>query len=276
MDLYANVSQQLARTLTRSYSSSFSASSLLFPKHVRNHIYNIYGLVRIADEIVDTYQGDNKRELLDRLESETYASIESGYSTNPIVQAFVITAQKHLIDEELIAPFFASMRSDITLKPTLSQTQYDEYIYGSAEVVGLMCLKVFVAGDKADYDKLANGAKHLGAAYQKTNFLRDFASDYTELGRVYFPGVTFAKFSETDKKAIVTDIRADFDVAKLAIPQLPESARRAVRASYYVYRELLDELALTPADTIKSSRVRISNWRKSNVILTSLANKDKS
>jgi len=275
MDLYSQVSMQLSKQLTRSYSSSFSASSLLFSREIRREIYAIYGLVRIADEIVDTYRGKDQRKLLDNLEKETYDAIKRQYSVNPIVHAFALSASKFNIDKQLIEPFFASMRSDIDPATSFTQKAYDEYIYGSAEVIGLMCLRVFVDGDNESYERLKQGAQKLGAAYQKTNFLRDFASDYSELGRIYFPGVAFDTFTDEQKNVIVKDIQADFAEAKIALTKLPDSSRRAVKASYNVYKELLDELALASADTIKASRIRLSNWRKSQLILTSLANQEK-
>lgn len=270
MDLYTSVSQQLAKQLTTRYSSSFSASSLLFSKQIRNHIYAIYGLVRIADEIVDTYQGDNQLQLLDDLEADTYRAMQCGYSVNPIVHAFAVTATTYNIEPALIKPFFDSMRSDISPPIAFSQSQYEHYIYGSAEVVGLMCLRVFTLGDSTLYEQLQTGAQKLGSAYQKANFLRDFASDYHDLHRVYFPGVSFETFNEDDKQAIVDDIKADFAVAKPTIVKLPKGAQKAVRASYDVYYELLIKLEQTPAASIKQSRVRVPNWRKSVLILDSL------
>ena len=209
MELYSKVSSLLAQLLTRKYSSSFSSASRLFPKQVQIHIYNIYGLVRVADEIVDTYDGNGKRALLDNLEQEVYDAIERGFSANPIVQAFSETAKSNAITKELIAPFFESMRMDISQK-SFNKQEYETYIYGSAEVIGLMCLKVFCEHSGGTYKTLKPGAQRLGAAYQKVNFLRDMAADYMELGRVYFPNVTYENFNEHEKLAIINDIHTDF------------------------------------------------------------------
>lgn len=261
MDLYNNISYELAEHLTKRYSTSFSMSSRLFSADVRPHIYAIYGMVRIADEIVDTYRGDDAGRLLDEFEEAVYAACQSEYSTNPILQAFSVTAKKFTITTELIQPFFASMRMDLH-STDFSKKQYQEYIYGSAEVVGLMCLRVFVGGDNERYEALKDGAKALGAAYQKVNFLRDMKADYQELGRVYFPGVEFDSFSEDDKQAIASDIEQDFLMAKTAIDNLPASAKSAVKTSYVYYYKLFERLQCASVEDIKSKRIRVPNWQK--------------
>lgn len=261
MELYLSTTQACSRLFTRSYSSSFSMASLLFSKSIRKHIYAIYGLTRVADEIVDTYTGSESRALLDELEQETYRAIQRHYSTNPLVHAFQATAEQFGIDESLLMPFFASMRSDIIAR-RFTKTEYNNYIHGSAEVVGLMCLRVFCDGDSEQYDQLKTGASKLGAAYQKINFLRDMAADYSSLNRVYFPGVGYDSFDETAKRDIIADIQADFAVAQPSIRQLPSGARKAVSASFRYYTALLAKLERTPAKTIKLKRVRISTARK--------------
>ena len=261
MDLYTKTSYELSRTLTLRYSTSFSKSSQLFDTSIRKYIFAIYGLVRIADEIVDTYQGKDSEALLDTLENDTYAAIKAGYSTNPIIHAFADTFRKFDIDRSLIKGFFKSMRTDIA-QTSFTQKQYETYIYGSAEVIGLMCLKVFVHGDADEYKHLEPGAKVLGAAYQKVNFLRDIASDYNDRGRVYFPGVNFETFSEADKRAIEKDIAADFKIARGAILQLPKNARKAVRLSFEYYNELLRTIEKTSAETLKTTRVSVPNTKK--------------
>jgi len=266
MDLYLATAQTSSRLFTNAYSSSFGLASRLFNKSIRPHIYNIYGLTRIADEIVDTYKGADAGKILDELEQETYRAMARCYSTNPIVHAFQATAQQFGIDKTLLQPFFASMRTDLT-KRRFSQAEYQRYIHGSAEVVGLMCLRVFCNGNDAQYTQLAEGARRLGAAYQKVNFLRDLAADHNELQRCYFPGVTYEGFDEAAKQAIVADIRADFAVAAPTITDLPAGAKRAVRASYRYYLALLDKLAATPAATIKKRRIRISNARKLSLLV---------
>lgn len=260
MELYTATSYQLAERLTKRYSTSFSLSSRLFSSDIRPHIYAIYGLVRIADEIVDTYRGKDAQRQLNRLHKDTLAAIKNGYSTNPIIQAFADTAARFSITDELIAPFFASMAMDLNTI-LFTKKSYRQYIYGSAEVVGLMCLKVFVP-DEATYETLRPGAQALGSAYQKVNFLRDMRTDYSELGRVYFPGVTFETFNEKQKADIIKDIQSDFDASVGSLWQLPASAQKAVLASYLYYCALLDKLARSSVDTIKHSRVRVPNSQK--------------
>ncbi len=261
MDLYASTSYEISERITTRYSTSFSMSSRLFKKTIRPHIYAIYGLVRIADEIVDSYGGSDAEDRLNELEAQTMEAIQSHYSTNPVVHAFADTAIKYDIGESLIAPFFESMRMD--LQPQhYDAAAYERYIYGSAEVVGMMCLKVFVGGDTNQYDILAPGARSLGAAYQKVNFLRDINADYTELGRTYFPGLIYERFGDHDKQIIIADIEKDFSGSRRSIDSLPKNARRAVRASYFYYNALLRKLDRSPAATISRGRIRISNIHK--------------
>ena len=219
-------------------------------------------MVRLADEIVDTYRGDDMAAQLDAFEAEVYGACNIGYSSNPVIHAFALTARLYRIDRSLIGPFFTSMRVDVR-RTAYDQIAYEEYIYGSAEVIGLMCLKVFCKGDAAQYDTLKDGARALGSAYQKVNFLRDIAADYKELGRLYFPGaVTYDTFNEADKQTIINDIAADFEAAQPSIDQLPTTARDAVRLSRRYYSELLDRIERTPAEALKTTRVRIPNTRK--------------
>lgn len=261
MELYSSVAYQNSALLTRAYSTSFSLSSHFFPKGMRAHIYAIYGLVRIADEIVDTYTGKDARELLDTLEQTTYDAIDRGYDPNPIVHAFAQTARRYSIDKILIAPFFHSMRIDIDPQ-RYTESLYKEYIHGSAEVVGLMCLKVFCEGNDKLYKELKTGAAALGSAYQKVNFLRDMADDYKRLGRVYFPGAKFETFNEKTKEEIIKDIEKDFKEAHIALKSLPKSSRLATMTSYVYYQSLLKKLEATPAKVLKEKRTRISNAYK--------------
>lgn len=261
MELYEAVSYTFAKQLTERYSTSFSASITLFPKAMRRHIYAIYGMVRVADEIVDTYRGRDAREQLERFYDEVIRACGMGtpYSTNPIVHAFALTARQYSIGNELIDPFFDSMRMD--LRPVdFDQKSFDAYIYGSAAVVGLMCLKVFVGGDMNRYDKLAPGAERLGNAYQKVNFLRDIGADKNHLKRNYFPGIT--TLTDREKRRIVDDIQIDFDLAKDYIAALPPAAKNAVVLSARYYQELLDRLSKTPAETLRTSRVRVPDIQK--------------
>lgn len=271
MDLYSRTSYQLSEILTKKYSTSFSSSSQLFSKEIRPDIFAIYGMVRLADEIVDTYKGKDAELILNDFEKDVYSSIESQYSTNPILQSFALTAKKYEIDKGLIKPFFDSMRFD--LKPQkMNSKNYQTYIYGSAEVVGLMCLKVFISNDTQKYQQLEAGARALGSAYQKVNFLRDMKTDYEDLGRVYFPGINFKNFNDDQKEQIINDIENDFKVAKEAVVKLPSNSKKAVATSFYYYSELLDKLKKTSAQDIKSRRVRVSNFKKSLIFIKSVVN----
>jgi 15-cis-phytoene synthase len=261
MELYSNTSQRISQVVMRAYSTSFSSSSSLFHRSIRADIYNIYALVRIADEIVDTYQGDDSLKLLDDLESETLAAMTREYSTNPVVHAFGITARTFAINAGYITAFFTSMRMDIT-PTTYTPTLYQTYIYGSAEVIGLMCLAVFCGDDKQAFTSLSRGARYLGAAYQKINFLRDLSADSRDLGRLYFPGYTIDSFDESAKQAVINDIEHDISKAQESITKLPRSAHRATRLSWLYYMALLHKLRACPVATIKSKRVRINNVHK--------------
>lgn len=261
MDLYTTTSYDVAKRLTERYSTSFSTSSTLLTKDLRPHIYAIYGMVRVADEIVDTYRGPDAAEQLERFYDEVIRvrAMDRPYSTNPIVHAFALTAVRYGIDKDLIDPFFNSMRMDLSIQK-FDQKAFDTYIYGSAAVIGLMCLKVFVSGDKKRYTRLTPGAERLGLAYQKVNFLRDIGTDQVQLQRRYFPGVT--ELDEAERHAIIADIQQDFDVAKTYITQLPDTAKSAVLLSYRYYQALLDRLKITPVDELHTNRIRVPNIHK--------------
>jgi len=265
MDLYTATSYKASRLVTNAYSTSFGLSIRLFEPSLRPHIYAIYGLVRIGDEIVDTYDGVDQRELLDSLEAETKRAIKSGYSTNPIIHAFAQTARTFDITSTLISPFFKSMRMDLTPQ-TYDQKKYETYIHGSAEVVGLMCLKLFVDSPE-EYAFFEPAAKRLGAAYQKVNFLRDIAADANELGRWYFPNSSKETFDEKTKQAIINDIEQDFLAAKSAIDTLPASSQKAVALSYQYYIGLLNKIKLTPAHVLLKTRVRLNDSQKGLFLL---------
>lgn len=266
-DKYAGLCYRFARELTLGYSSSFGLGSRFFTPGIRPHIYAIYAVVRGADEIVDTYQGAQPGRLLDGLEAEIFNALKLGYSSNPIVHAFALTARKFEIDPLTIKAFFRSMRLDLT-EITYTPRLYDEYIFGSAEAVGLMCLRVFCGSNDKLYTTLTPGARALGAAYQKVNFLRDIGDDHRERGRMYFPGSSYEDFDEKAKMAVVDDIESDFQKALPAISQLPSSSRNAVLVSYKLYRNLLDKLRVTPIETIKRQRIRISAAGKVSMALT--------
>lgn len=269
MDLYTKIAYDNSRHLTLSYSTSFGISSRFFGKEVKSHIYAIYALVRIADEIVDTYKGECAAELLDALEQSVYDTLNLQYSTNPVIHAYSLTAVRYGITKRIIAPFFDSMRMDLQPQE-YSAKNYEKYIHGSAEVVGLMCLRVFCDGNDELFNRLAPGAAALGAAYQKVNFLRDVASDHQELGRLYFPGVTFNSLDEPAKIEIIADIKNDFARALPALKQLPANCRKATYVSYVYYQELLSKLEMTSIELVKSKRIRISNKKKLLLLLRAL------
>lgn len=262
MELYSSTSYELSKLLTERYSTSFSLSSSLLSKEIQPHIYAIYGMVRVADEIVDTYRGANVLAELDAFEQEVRRAVDTGYSTNPIVHAYAQTAQKYAIGSDLSAPFFASMRRDIDPTP-LTQEEYETYIYGSAEVVGLMCLRVFVGGNDSTYERLKPGARALGSAYQKVNFLRDLAADSKDLGRSYFPAVsTIDDFAEETKQALVSEIRSEFTTAYESLQELPSGAQRAVKLSYDYYQGLLSRIESASVQQLKTQRMSVPTTEK--------------
>ncbi|WP_024286533.1 squalene/phytoene synthase family protein [Cellulomonas sp. KRMCY2] len=267
LSLYDTVAQRAADVMVRGYSTSFGLATRLLPPIERVHVRNVYALVRLADEVVDGATQEagadagTARGLLDRLEAETYEAMTTGYSTNVLVHAFATTARWAGIGTELVEPFFASMRTDLD-RSDHDAASLARYIHGSAEVVGLMCLRIFLASAPAAnrparYDALAPGAKALGAAFQKINFLRDLAEDHEALGRSYFVGVDPQRLTETQKRAIIADIDADLAVAAVAVRDLPPSARRAVRVAHALFAELSRRLAATPARDVLRSRVRV-------------------
>ena len=261
MDDYTTSAILSSKIVTETFSTSFSSASELFSTSIRSDIYNIYALVRVADEIVDTYQGIHAKELLDALETEVYQAIERKFSANIIVHAFMLTATKFDIHKDIIKPFFASMRTDLTAK-TFNQNAYQTYIYGSAEVVGLMCLKVFCEGNKKLYTKLEPGARALGSAFQKVNFLRDIKDDYVTRGRYYFPIGNYETFGESEKKQIITDIDHDFEKALIYLKQLPSNSAKASRAAFAYYQALLKKLKSVSAEEIKDHRISVSKPQK--------------
>jgi phytoene/squalene synthetase len=264
--LYDCVSEGSAAIVIRHYSSSFGLASRLLAEPVRTGIRNVYALVRIADEIVDNPdpalgRGPRARMLAWLLEDTRHA-LEHGYSSNLVVHAFARTAQECGIGADLVEPFFASMRMDLDTT-VHTPASFDRYVYGSAEVVGLMCLRVFLAQDRPEqYDALAPGARRLGAAFQKLNFVRDLAEDHDTLQRSYFPGLDVDRFCDADRDRILDDICADLDVAARAIPDLPPSSRRAVRAAHATFAELASRLRATPATEIRRARVRVPDTVK--------------
>jgi len=266
MQLFHQVSQYCSRHTTEQYSTSFSSAIRLLHEELRQPIYNIYGFVRFADEIVDTFHEHNKNELLADFKRETYDAIERGISLNPILHSFQLTVNHYKIDHNLIEAFFRSMEMDLN-KFSYNQEGYEEYIYGSAEVVGLMCLYVFLNGDEEKYQTLKPYAQSLGAAFQKVNFLRDLRADFKQLNRTYFPGLDFSRFSEADKISIEQDIQKDFDQAYAGILQLPLKARFGVYVSYKYYLSLFKKIKRLEPDTIMEQRIRIPSYGKAMILV---------
>lgn len=259
--LYNSTSQELSRKVSLNYSTSFSIGIKLLAKEYRWAVFSTYGFVRFADEIVDTFHGYDKERLLREYKQQTYQAIEMGISTNPILHSFQLAANQFGITNDLIEPFFQSMEEDLGTSQHDAKS-YSEYIYGSAEVVGLMCLKIFCKGNQRQYNELLPFARSLGSAFQKVNFLRDIKSDVEERGRLYFPGVDFNKFSDEDKMAIIDDVKKDFENAYKGIVRLPLGARLGVYTAYIYYLKLLQKIERTTATDIMNSRIRIPNSQK--------------
>ena len=269
ISLFNNISQEFSKQVTIKYSTSFSLATKTLDSSIRNHIYNIYGFVRFADEIVDTFHDFPKKELLENFEKNLLMALDNKISLNPILNSFQITVHKFNIDYSLIEAFLKSMRWDLNKKEYKSQKEYKEYIYGSADVVGLMCLKVFVNGDQLKYDELMPNAMALGSAFQKVNFLRDLKNDFENLNRSYFPNIDFTNFSEESKKRIINEIKNDFNLALKGIKKLPNTSRLGVYTAYKYYLKLLCKLEKTPSLKIKTTRIRIPNYQKINLLLYS-------
>ncbi|KAD4060254.1 phytoene/squalene synthase family protein [Arthrobacter yangruifuii] len=271
--LYNTVAQQTAAVLIRSYSTSFGLASRLLAARTRLQIETIYALVRLADEIVDGVAAEalvpraEVGVLLDELEADTERALRTGYSANLVVHAFALTARETGIGPALTRPFFASMRADLH-QAEHTEASFDEYVYGSAEVIGLMCLECFLQGVSLPDDqakRLREGAQRLGAAFQKVNFLRDLAQDFETLGRSYFPGVTVEAFTEADKHRILDGIDADLLVSGTAVAQLPADCRAAVALAQDLFTELARRLRATPAEQLRTTRVRVPNAVKARI-----------
>ena len=261
MNLFYELSQDCSKITTEKYSTSFSSAIRLLHTDMRIPIFNIYGFVRFADEIVDTFHDFDKATLLKEFKSDTYAAIERKISLNPILNSFQLTVNEYKISHELIEAFFKSMEMDLK-KATYDSDCYKEYIYGSAEVVGLMCLFIFCQGDSAMYQQLKPYAQSLGAAFQKVNFLRDVKADFELLSRTYFPGVDFTNFTASEKRKIEEDIAADFKHAYEGIVQLPAKARFGVYVAYKYYVSLFNKIKKTAPINILDQRIRIPNYGK--------------
>lgn len=266
--VFDNISHEMSTLTTKRYSTSFSLGIRMLSQEIQKPIYAIYGFVRFADEIVDTFHDFDKAALLEDFRTQTYTAIAQGISLNPILNSFQWAVNYYNIPHDLIETFLESMKMDLN-KQAYDEEQYKKYILGSAEVVGLMCLKVFVSGDETEYQRLKPTAMKLGSAFQKINFLRDLNADYKALGRVYFPGIDMNEFNATVKHDIERDIEADFHAGYLGILELPKKARFGVYLAYIYYYKLFAKIKKTPAKVILNERIRIPNNRKVGLLLSS-------
>ncbi len=266
--LFEKTSAKCSKITTQIYSTSFSLGIKMLAKDYREPIYGIYGFVRLADEIVDTFDRTDKAELLAEFKSSTYQSIDRQISLNPILYSFQKVVNTYQIGNDLLEPFFESMAQDLN-KTEYNPTQYTEYIYGSAEVVGLMCLRVFCNGNIEQYNHLKSFARALGSAFQKVNFLRDIKSDVEDRGRVYFPYLDLSEFNELNKKVIIEDVKKDFAEAFKGIKQLPLSCRFGVYTAYIYYLKLLEKIERTNAHKIMESRIRVGDGEKLTLLAKS-------
>ncbi len=267
--LFDTVSFNSSKLVTKTYSTSFSLATKMLYESIRGDIYNIYGFVRFADEIVDSFHTFNKVELFNRFTEDLELALQNKISLNPILNSFQHTYHKYNIDKDLVDAFMSSMRLDLHKTTYLTEEEYKAYIYGSADVVGLMCLQVFVSGNHTKYNELKDTAMSLGSAFQKVNFLRDLKADFEGLDRTYFPNTDLKNLNETSKQEIINDIEADFEKGLSGIKQLPIEAKFGVFMAYRYYSQLLKKLKKTPALKIKDSRIRVSNPKKIELLMRS-------
>lgn len=266
--LFDKTSFKTSKLTTESYSTSFSLATRFLGSEIRDAIYSIYGFVRFADEIVDTFHDYDKQRLLNKFKADTYEAIEDGISLNPILNSFQHVVREYSIDHELIDTFLESMEMDLN-KSEYSQQGYEKYILGSAEVVGLMCLKVFVHGNETEYKRLQYSAMRLGAAFQKINFLRDLKADFEGMGRSYFPNADLDNFNDQQKKEIEKEIQTDFTEGYAGILQLPKSSRFGVYMAYIYFFQLFKKIQRTQASRILEERIRIPDPQKYTIFLGS-------
>jgi phytoene/squalene synthetase len=266
IELFNQTTLECSRLITQRYSTSFTLGIKTMDKRFHLAIYAVYGFVRYADEIVDTFHEHDKAGLLARFKKDTFEAIDTKLSMNPVLHAFQLVVNQYKISPDLIEAFLHSMEMDLDYQ-LYNDSKYQEYIYGSAEVVGLMCLKIFVEGDQEVYDRLKGPACKLGAAFQKVNFLRDIKSDFEERGRVYFPGVDFEAFDMSAKLLIEKDIQKDFNDSLVGIEALPDGAKVGVKVAYLYYQKLFDKIKSLPAETITQERIRIPNSKKITLLL---------
>ena len=269
-ELFDSVSNDCSKLVTKKYSTSFSLAVKMLSPKIRTDIYNIYGFVRFADEIVDTFHEYNKEVLMEHFERDYYLAKDQGISLNPILNSFQQTVNRYNIPDEMVQAFLKSMKADLYKTEYQTKAEYDEYIYGSADVVGLMCLKVFVDGDNDRYEELKDAAMRLGSAFQKVNFLRDLKDDYEVLNRSYFPNIDLGELDATSKQLIIDEIESDFNFAyKNGILKLPVEAKFGVYIAFRYYRRLLKKLNKVPSEKIMDTRIRISNPMKINLLARS-------
>jgi phytoene/squalene synthetase len=266
IELFNKVSEECSRITTKRYSTSFASAIKLLHKKLRQPVYNIYGFVRFADEIVDTFHDHDKEQLLNEFKKDTYIAIERGISLNPILNSFQKTVNQYSIDHKLIDAFLQSMQFDLQ-KKNYNQNEFENYIYGSAEAVGLMCLHVFCNGNKELFEQLREPARSLGAAFQKVNFLRDIKSDFNGLSRMYFPGCDFNNFTNRQKREIEGNIQLDFQQAYIGIVHLPFTARFGVYVAYKYYMSLFKKIKKLPPSIILESRIRVPDYMKLMIVL---------
>jgi phytoene synthase len=266
---FDDVSNDCSKIVTKTYSTSFSLATKMLSKSIRQHIYNIYGFVRFADEIVDSFHEYDKIVLFKDFSSDLEKSLNNKIHLNPILNSFQATYHKFNIDKDLVDSFMSSMEKDLHKKKYMTNQEYEEYIYGSADVVGLMCLKVFVNGDSEKYEELKSFAMSLGSAFQKVNFLRDLKDDFEILNRTYFPNTDLNKLNEESKIKIINEIEADFKEGLNGIKKLPVEAKFGVFMAYRYYSQLLKKLKKTPALDIKNTRIRVPNYKKFELLTRS-------
>ena len=270
MDLYLRTSLKISKIITRNYSTSFFWATKMLEAKKREAVFAVYGFVRLADEIVDTFHTINQQKALEDFENEYNSAMECGISINPVIHAFVDVVKKYNINNEWVRAFLQSMKMDLQKKNYTNSEELEQYIYGSADVVGLMCLKIFVNGSDEAFAKVSEPAMKLGSAFQKVNFLRDLKNDVDDLGRSYFYDFSKESFNDTKKAEYVQQISADFKAARKGISELPGRSKLAVHVAYFYYVALLKKIAKTPSQHILSKRVRVSNFEKMYLLLLSV------
>ncbi|TXB66929.1 phytoene/squalene synthase family protein [Vicingus serpentipes] len=267
--LFDDISFKSSRMVTKEYSTSFSIAVNMLAPSIRNAIYSVYGFVRFADEIVDSFHDYDKEELLRDFEIEYYKAMTNGISLNPILNSFQKTVKEYKISDELVQAFLASMKMDLTKSEYKTKEEYEQYIYGSADVVGLMCLQIFVNGDQEKYNELKESAMRLGSAFQKVNFLRDLKNDVEDLSRTYFPDIDLKSLTPENKQKIIEEIEEDFRVAYEGVLKLPSEAKFGVYTAFIYYKRLLLKLKRTPSSKIIETRIRVSNPAKIGLLARS-------